>query len=150
MLRREVKRRFSGPTGGKPAAEIRQRCLSAAAGFSGFCFGGTFFQHEHFSPPSGNQSRRRRSGCRFLSSTAGQNPSGVFRCGSGQLKSQHSRIVALRGTQTLKDSKPVLLLSRVTVSLLRPPAFRCVFYSLQVKQVRRRECDPDECRTSGR
>lgn len=59
MLRREVKWRFSASTGGKPAAEIRQRCLSAAADFSGFCFGGTFFQREHFSPPSGNQSRRR-------------------------------------------------------------------------------------------
>lgn len=32
----------------------------------------------------------------------------------------------------------------------RPPALRCVFYRLQVKQVRRRECDPDERRVSGR
>lgn len=111
MPGREVKRRFSAPTGGKPAAEIRQRCLSAAADFSGFCFGGTFF-------PSIRKPEQATPQILILHSWI--EPVGAVFRGSGQLKSQHSRIVALRGTQTFKDSKPVLLLSRVTVSLLRP------------------------------
>lgn len=82
MLRRELKRHFSAPTGGKPAAEIRQRCLSAAADFSAFCFGGTFF------PSIRKPERVTPQQLQILIFHNWIKPVGAFCCGGGRLKIQ--------------------------------------------------------------